>query len=179
MPRPRVLEKRFVAPIVFDEKLYLQLVEVARVRGISISALVRQIVADYLSSMSVNQRGEDPPSQAGPGDPPDIDPIIKMDLEDFEEELAKVDSALSSVEKELARNPHLTKPIANPLLQSMRQGLLSKLSSVEEDLRKLRSKYYSLKRVAGDNGEVEKIAARLYDLRKRIKNARKHLGVKT
>jgi hypothetical protein len=178
LPRPRFLEKRFVAPIVFDEKLYLQLTEVARMRRMSISALVRQIVADYLSSMSVNQRGEDPPSQAGAGDPPGIDLVIRMDLEDFEEELTKIESALSSVEKELAGNPLLTRPATNPLAQSVRQRVLFKLSSIEEDLGKLRSKYYSLKRVAGSNEETEKLAARLYDLRKRIKNARRQLGLK-
>ena len=53
MPRPRVLEKRFVAPIVFDERLYLQLVEVARVRGMSVSALIREIVSNYLLYMYV------------------------------------------------------------------------------------------------------------------------------
>ena len=175
MPRPRVLEKRFVAPIVFDEKLYLQLSEAARARGMSISALIRQIVTDYLSSISVSQQGEDPPKI---DDPPNIDPVLKMDLEEFEEELARADSALASIERELARNPHLARPIANPLLQSMRQSLLSSISNIEEKLGRLRSRYYSLKRIARDSGEMEKLAARLYDLKKRIKNARKQLGVK-
>jgi len=175
LPRPRIVRNPRFIGFEVEAEIYEALRKIAFERGTSISNVARELLVQATRQLGL---GEDPPNQNGAGDPPDIDLVIKMDIEDFEEELTRIESALSSVEKELARNPHLARPAANPLVQSIRQGLLSRLSSVEEDFRKLRSKYYSLKRVARGNEEVEKLAAKLYDLRKRIKNARRQLGLK-
>jgi chaperonin cofactor prefoldin len=175
LPRPRVVRNPRFIGFEVEAEIYEALRKIAFERRTSISNVARELLVQAARQLGI---GEDPPSQTGAGDPPGIDPVIKMDIEDFEEELAKIESALSSIERELERNPHLARQVANPLLQSMRQSLLSSISNIEEKLRKLRSRYYSLKRVARDNGETEKLAARLYDLRRRIKSVRKQLGVK-
>jgi len=175
VPRPKERSTTVIRSFAMEKRLADRLEEEAHKRGVSVSKLVEMIL---MRALNMEVGGEDPLSQAGAGDPPGIDPVVRADIEDFEEELARADSALASIERELARNPHLARPIANPLLQSMRQSLLSSISNIEEKLGRLRSRYYSLKRIARDSGEMEKLAARLYDLRKRIKNARRQLGVK-
>jgi len=175
LPRPRIVRNPRFIGFEVEAEIYDVLRRIAFERGTSISNVARELLVQATRQLEL---AGDPPSQAGAGDPPNIDPVVKMDLEDFEEELTKIESALSSVEKELARNPNLARPIASPLAQSIRQGLLSRLSSVEEDLKKLRSRYYSLKRATRDNEGLDKLAAKLYDLRKRIKNARRQLGLK-
>jgi polyhydroxyalkanoate synthesis regulator phasin len=168
-----VLEDVKIVPIVFEKRLYLELAEAAKARGTSVSALIRIIVSDYLSRSK--QTGEKP-NQPAKEDPPGIDPVIRADVEDFEEEVSRLESTLTNIESEVARNPHLTKPIANPLLESIRQNLMSSISNAEDKLKKLRQKYYYLRRVARGYEGLDKLAAKLYDLRKRIRDLRKQLS---
>jgi len=175
LPRPRILEMGRVITIYLDNWVCEQLREEALKRGESISALIREIVIEHLGK---NMKPSDQPNQSAEKDPPNIDPVVKADIEDFEEELAKVESALTNIESEVARNPYLTKAIANPLLQSMRQNLFSNISDIEEKLKKLRSRYYYLKRIARGHEGIDKLATRLYNMRRRIKDIRKQLSGK-
>ena len=170
-----MLEDVKIVPIVFTKKLYLELAEAAKSRGMSVSALIREIVSDYLGRS--NQASQQP-NQPAEEDPFNIDPVIKMDLEEFEEEVSRIESTLTNIEGEIAKNPYLTKPIANPLVESIKQNLLSSLSNIEDKLKKLRLKYYNLKRVAKGYEGIDKLAEKLYNIRKRIRDMRKQLSGK-
>lgn len=173
MPRPRILEMGRVYTVYLDNWIGELLKKQAHERGISISALIREIVIEHLGK---NKKPSDQPSQSAEEDPPGIDPVIRADVEDFEEEVLRLESALTNIESEVARNPYLTKPIANPLLESIRQNLMSSISNAEDKLKKLRQKYYHLRRVARGYEGLDKLAAKLYDLRKRIRDLRKQLS---
>ena len=186
MPRPKERSTTVIRSFAMEKRLADRLEEEAHRRGVSVSKLVEEILMQALN-INVFERSNggsgqavagDPPSQAGAGDPPGIDPVVRADIEDFEEELARADSVLASIERDLERNPHLARPIANPLLQSIRQELMSRLLSVEGKLKELRSKYYSLKRVARSYEGMDKLATKLYDLRKRVRSIRKRLSGK-
>jgi type II secretory pathway component PulF len=172
LPRPRIVRNPRFIGFEVEAEVYEALRRIAFERGTSISSVARELLMRAAEQLKLSGG---PPAQAGAGDPPSIDPVIKMDLEEFGEELSKLESALTNIESEVARNPHLTKPIANPLLESIRQSLLSSLSNIEDKLKKLRSKYYNLRRVAKNNGDLDKLAEKLYYLRKRIKDVRKQL----
>ena len=173
MPRPQVLEDVKIVPIVFEKKLYLQLAEVARARGMSVSALLRQIVSSYLSSISVSQQGEDPPKI---DDPPNIDPVLKMDLEEFEEEVAKLEKMLTSIDDAISKAKSKYADVFDAWIDSNKQRMLAKLADAESALKKLRSKYYALKREARDHDEIEKLAARMYGIKRKVKEIRSKLS---
>jgi chromosome segregation ATPase len=173
VPRPKERSTTVIRSFALEKSLVDKLEEEAHKRRMSVSKLVEMIL---LQALNMEAGGEDPPNQTRAGDPSSIDPVIRADIEDFEEELSKLESTLTNIEGEVARNPYLIKPITNPLLDSIKQNLLSRISGVEEKLMKLRSKYYSLKRVAKNNGNLDKLATKMYDLKKRIKDIRKQLG---
>jgi chromosome segregation ATPase len=175
LPRPKERSTTVIRSFALEKSLVDRLEEEAHKRRVSVSKLVEMIL---MHALNMEASGEDPPNQVATEDPPSIDPVIKADIEDFEEELSKIESALTKIEGEIARSPYLTKPIANPLVESMRQSLLSSLSNAEDKLNKLRPRYYHLRRVARGYEEIDKLAERLYSLRKRIKDVRKQLSGK-
>jgi len=175
LPRPQVLEDVKIVPIVFEKKLYLELAEVARARGMSVSALIRQIVSSYLSSISKSQQGEDPPKI---DDPQGIDPVVKMDLEEFEEEVSKVEAMLTGIDDAISKAKSKYADVFDVWLDSNRQRILAKLTDAENALKKLRPKYYALKREARDYDGIEKLAARMYAIKRRIKEIRGKLSGK-
>jgi len=179
LPRPRIVRNPRFIGFEVEAEIYEALRKIAFERRTSISNVARELLVQAARQLGL---AGGPPSQAGAEDPPktkdppDIDPVIKMDLEDFEEELLKLEATLTSIEGEVARSPYLTKPAANPLVDSIKQSLLSSLSIAENKLKELRSKYYYLKRIAKNHEETDKLAEKLYSLRKRIRNVRKQLS---
>jgi hypothetical protein len=174
MPRPQVLERPKIVPIVFEEKLYVELKRIASSRGVSVSSLIREIVLKYLSSTSSVQVS-DPlvPSAIDP--PPGIDPVVKMDIEDLAEDVSEVERSVSNVELALAEASKLPKAQIDFWFKHNRDKLLDRLVKAENSLRKLRYKYYRLKRSAKNNGEVEQLASRMYTLKSKIKELEKRL----
>jgi len=175
LPRPQVLEDVKIVPIVFEKKLYLELAEAARARGMSVSALLREIVSDYLSRSK--QTGSKP-SQPAEEDPPGIDLVVKMDMEELDEEVSKVEAMLVSIDDAISKAQSKYADVFNAWLDSNKQRILAKLTDVENTLKKLRSKYYALKREVRNYDEIEKLAARMYSIKMRIKEIRGKLSGK-
>jgi chromosome segregation ATPase len=170
-----VLEDVKIVPIVFEKKLYLDLAEAARARGMSVSALIRIIVSDYLSR--IKQTGEKP-NQPAEEDPPGIDPVVKMDMEELDEEVSKLEAMLVSIDDAISKAQSKYADVFNAWLDSNKQRILAKLTDAENTLKKLRSKYYALKREARDYNGVEELAARMYGIKMRIKEIRGKLSGK-
>ena len=175
MPRPQVLEDVKIVPIVFTKKLYLELTEVAKSRGMSVSALIREIVSDYLGRS--NQASQQPNQQVEE-DPPNVDPVVRMDLEELEEEVSKLESVLTSIDDAIKKAQSRYSDVFDAWLDSNMQRILAKLIDAENALKKLRSKYYALKREARDYNGIEKLAARMYTIKRMIRELRKQLSGK-
>jgi len=148
VPRPRVLSDSKVVPIVFERELYLELVKVARAEGISVSALVRLLAMEYLASKKKSSSG---------GQNPGVDPVIKMDLEDLEEELDRLVETVRGIEADLQRLGEKT-----PRLQL-------RLTGAENTLRKLRARYRAVRGLPGS----DRLAVKLLEVAGRIKQLKK------
>jgi polyhydroxyalkanoate synthesis regulator phasin len=169
MPRPPVLERPRVVPIVFEEKLYLELRRIADSRGVSVSSLIREIVLKYLGSISTVE-ADDPPAPGNTIDPPPgVDPVVQMDIEELAEEVSEIEKTVLSVESALGKYSSLPRSQLDFWFKHNRDKLLDRLVKAENALRKLRYKYYRLKRSAKNNGEVEALANRMYALKNKIK----------
>jgi len=148
VPRPRVLSDSKVAPIVFERELYLELVKVARAEGVSVSALVRMLVGEYLASKKKVPNG---------GQNPGVDPVIKMDLEDLEEELDRLVETVRGIEVDLHR------------LGEKAPRLHMRITGAENTLKKLRAKYRAVRGLPGS----ERVAVKLLEIAGRIKQLKK------
>jgi hypothetical protein len=168
------LERPRVVPIVFEERLYEELKRVASSRGMSVSALIREIVLKYLGSTSSVQVS-DPPATSRADPPPGVDLVAKMDIEELEEELSEVERAVDSVERALLEASKLQGGLGQVWLKRSRDRLLETLVRAESALKKLRQKYHCVKRRARSSGDLEQLAARMYSLRSRIRELKKGL----
>jgi ElaB/YqjD/DUF883 family membrane-anchored ribosome-binding protein len=161
-------------PIVFEERLYEELKKVASSRGISVSALIREIALKYLSSISntaSSAQVSDPPA-----DPPQrVDLVVKMDIEELEEEVREVEGAVRRVEELLERSSELPRGLAELWVKNNRARLQDTLVRAENKLKRLRQRYYSVKRRARGCAEVEELASRMYALRNIINQLKARL----
>jgi len=148
VPRPRVLSDSKVVPIVFERELYNELVKVARSEGVSVSALVRMLVEEYLATKKKASNGSQNPG---------VDPVIKMDLEDLEEELDKLADAVHSIEVDLQRYGEKA-----PMLNLRIRG-------AENTLKKLRAKYRAVRGLPGS----DRVAVKLLEVAGRVKQLKK------
>jgi polyhydroxyalkanoate synthesis regulator phasin len=168
VPRPPVLERPKIVPIVFEERLYLELRKIASSRGISVSSLIREIVMKYLGSTSSAQ-ADDPPAPSAADPPQSVDLVVKMDIEELEEEVGEVEKTVKKIEEQLEKSSKLPRNILEFWLKNDRVKLQEALVRAENKLKKLRQKYYSVKRKTRNNSEVEALASRMYTLKSRIK----------
>jgi len=157
LPRPQILEDVKVVPIVFEKRLYQELTEIARARGISVSALIRQIASTYLSSIGKSQQvGGGSPSnaeaqqQVAVEDPP-VDPLVEIDLDEISKSIAKLEDKLARVETEVKR-------------KDMRQSEQAYLMGMWNDIKK---KYMRIRRQAPKHRAMV-ISKKLAELKKRI-----------
>jgi hypothetical protein len=154
--------------------VYEVLRRIALEKGKNTSALLREIIAEYLEKTGVN------PSTSQIqvlGDPPklQVDPVVKMDIEELAEEIGEVERAVSRVEKQLEENTKLPRNLLDFWLRNNRTKLLDTLVKAENKLKKLRYKYYSVKRKTRSNGEVEELASRMYSLKSKIRELEEKL----
>jgi len=174
VPRPQVLESGRVVTVYLESRVYEVLRRIALERGKNVSALLREIIAEYLERAGVNpsssriQALDDPPQCQ-------VDPVVKMDIEDLAEEVSEVERAVSSVEGALAEASKLPKLQLGFWLKRNRDKLLDTLVSAENKLKKLRYKYYRLKRTARGSSEVGELAGRMYALKSKIKELEERL----
>jgi len=106
MPRPRVLKRARVVPLVFEDDLYERLREVAKRRGLSVSAFIRQLVVRELQQAPLQTHLQIPSDPLSPTDPdPPVDPLVQVQFEEFEEELASLEERLSKLEVAVKRLP--------------------------------------------------------------------------
>jgi hypothetical protein len=99
MPRPKVLKNAKVVPIVFEAELYEKLAAAARSRGLSVSALIRMLVARELGAL---QRSEAAALEAQPAaDPPD--PLLELEAEELSARLSQLEEGISRLEESAKR----------------------------------------------------------------------------
>jgi hypothetical protein len=135
-------------PIVFERELYLELVKFARAEGISVSALVRMLVEEYLASKKKASSGSQNPG---------VDPVIKMDLEDLEEELDRLVETVRGIEVDLQRYGEKA------------PRLHMRITGAENTLKKLRARYRAVRGLPGS----ERVAVKLLEVASRIKQLKK------
>jgi len=168
VPRPQVLESGRVVTLYLESRVYEILRRIAREKGKNTSALVREIIAEYLEKTGVSPSSsqiqvlDDPPQCQ-------VDPVVKMDIEDLAEEVSEVEKSVSSVEQSLLQVSKLPRVQFDFWFKRNRDKLLDRLVKAENSLRKLRYKYYRLKRSAKSSGEVEQLASRMYALKSKIR----------
>jgi polyhydroxyalkanoate synthesis regulator phasin len=174
VPRPPILEDAKVVPIVFEKKLYLELKKEASRRGISVSALIRELVLKHLSSTSsVQASGSPTPSTTDP--PQGVDPVVQMDIEELAEEIREVEKAVDRVKEQLEKSTGLPRNLLEFWFKNNKTKLLDTLVKAENKLKKLRYKYYSVKRKAGSSSEVGELASRMYALKSKIRELEERL----
>jgi hypothetical protein len=163
-----------VVTVYLESRVYEILRRIAFSKGKNTSALVREIIAEYLEKAGVNPNSseiqvlDDPPNLR-------VDPVVQMDIEDLAEEVSEVEKSVSSVEQSLLQVSKLPRAQLDFWFKHSRGMLLDKLVKAENALRKLRYKYYRVKRSAKSNGEVEELASRMYSLKNKIKELEKRL----
>jgi len=150
VPRPRVLSDSKVVPIVFEREMYLELVKIARSEGVSVSALVRMLIGEYLASKKKASSGSQNPG---------VDPVVKMDLEDLEEELDRLVETVRGIEVDLQR------------LGEKAPRLHLRIAGAENTLKKLRAKYRAVRGLPG----ADRVAVKLLEVAGRIKQLKKAL----
>jgi len=92
------------------------------------------------------------------------------------EELDSVEAALSAVERELSKLPQNPAPSqVEFFIKFSYQGLLDRLVSAENKLKRLRYRYYKVKRGARNDKDLERVAERIYSLNKKLKSLSKRL----
>jgi hypothetical protein len=128
--------------------MYLELAKVARAEGISVSALVRMLVEEYLATKKKPSSGSQDPG---------VDPVIKMDLEDLEEELVRLVETVRGIEMDLQR------------LGEKAPRLHLRIAGAENTLKKLRAKYRTVRGLPGS----DKVAVKLLEVAGRIKQLKK------
>lgn len=175
MPRPRVLEMGRVITIYLDNWICEQLREEALKKGESISALIREIVIEHLGK---SKKPGDQPDQPAGEDPPSVDPVVMLDIEELEEEVSKIEAMLTGIDDAISKAKSKYADVFDAWLDSNRQKILAKLTGAENALKKLRPKYYALKREARNYDGIEKLAARMYTIKRRIKEIRGKLSGK-
>jgi hypothetical protein len=165
VPRPPVLARPKIVPIVFEESIYSELKRVAASRGVSVSSLIREIVVSYLQSVNPRATG------SAPSDPPPgskIDPVVLADIEDLEEELSVLEKIVSGVESNLLKIGNPSGPIYGAIVRQQ----LEKLDEAESRLRRIRQAYYRLRRQGRGDERLTGLASRIYSLNKRVKGLR-------
>jgi hypothetical protein len=175
VPRPQVLESGRVVTVYLESKVYEALRRIALSKGKNVSALVREVLAEYLERAGVNSNSseievlDDPPNSL-------VDPVVQMDIEDLAEEVSEVERSVISVENALSKSATLPRSQLEFWFKHNRDKLLDRLVKAENSLRKLRYKYYRLKRSTKNSGEVGQLAVRMYALKNKIRELRKKLG---
>ena len=97
MPRPRVLKQSKVVPLVFEAELYERLRDLARSRGLSVSAYVRMLVERELGLARQQAQAEGELVSAAEDDP--LDPLTEVDVEEFEQQLGRLEGEVAELEK--------------------------------------------------------------------------------
>jgi len=181
VPRPRlVLKPRFIGFEV-EEEVYEVLRRLAYEKNTTLSSIARELLMSALRQLKLLEQSSNTSmsSASSPNNtvdpPPGIDPVVKMDIEDFAEEVSEVERSVISVEEALSKSAGLPRNQLEFWFKHNRDKLLDRLVKAENTLRKLRYKYYRLKRNAKNNGEVEQLASRMYTLKSKIKELEKRL----
>jgi polyhydroxyalkanoate synthesis regulator phasin len=175
LPRPRlVLKPRFIGFEV-EEEVYEALRKLAYEKNRSLSSVARELLINALRQLKPVDQGNNPPINPtnNPNntiDPPqNIDLVVKMDVEELEEEIGEVEKTVKKIEEQLEKNTKLPRNLLEFWFKNNRIKLQETLVRAENKLKKLRQKYYSVKRKARNNSEVEQLASRMYALRSKVK----------
>jgi predicted RNase H-like nuclease (RuvC/YqgF family) len=158
-----------------EEEVYEVLRRLAYERRTSLSSVARELLMMALEQLNLVKRGQPQQAQQAVDPPSRVDPVAKLDIEDMSEELDSVEAALSAVERELSKLPQNPTPSqVEFFIKFSYQRLLDKLVSAENRLKKLRYRYYKVKRGAR-NKDLERVAERIYSLNKKLKSLSKRL----
>ena len=147
MPRPRVLSKPRIVPIVIEEDLYEAAVKLAKERGMSFSQYVRTLIQRDLSESKIQLASADDPPQAQ-DDEKELesklaeDPVLEAELKDLEQAVERLESDALALEYRidsfLSRNYDVRSFIRWDDIQGLR-----------ERWQRLKKWYYAVRRHAG------------------------------
>ena len=150
MPRPPLLKNTRIVPIVFEAELYEELKREAQRQGKSVSQLIREISALYLSKVDSNTKNPHL-------DNSQLDPVVEGDIEDFYIEVCKLEKA---IEKTTLK---------------YRGDISVKLANLQRAYSRLKEEYYKLKRTARNNSKLVEAAEKLSKCRYMLKTIRDYL----
>jgi hypothetical protein len=146
MPRPRVLSKPRVVPIVFEEDLYEAAVKLAKERGMSFSQYVRTLIQRDLSESKVqltSAQQDDPRDDVGELEAKLAeDPVLEAELKDLEQAVERLEGDALALEYRidsfLSRNYDVRSFIRWDDIQALR-----------DRWQRLKKWYYAVRRQAG------------------------------
>jgi hypothetical protein len=165
MPRPRVLKQSKVVPLVFEAELYERLRDLARSRGLSVSAYVRMLVERELGLARQQAQAEGELVSAAEDDP--LDPLVEVDVEEFEQQLQRLEGEVAELERaveQAVKSGH-----GYGYFSGSQLGELNQLAwRLTERWQSLRRWYYRLKR--------DLPARRAYTLSGRMASLKKRLN---
>jgi len=106
MPRPRVLREKGVVIGVHIEYSYARLIEeIARRQEKSVSSLLREVIVGWLEGEARVRLGLQLAAgqEGGGGEEDPLDPLIEVDVEEFEQQLARLEGEVGQLEEAVDR----------------------------------------------------------------------------
>jgi hypothetical protein len=163
------LQEKGVVIGVHIEYTYARLIEeIARSRGKSVSALLREVLIKWLEGEARSQLGLqvalDPEGGSGEDDP-GLDPLVEVDVEEFEQQLGRLEEEIGQLESAVdqALRSGYGYRLAGPQLGELNSLVWRQV----ERWQSLRRWYWRLKRDL-PQGRAYRLSARLAQLKRRL-----------
>jgi len=126
MPRPRKRRETVIITLAIERELALALKELARARGMSLSSLAERLLTESLQQLGHQLTVENPNPPAA--EPPE-DPLMKLELEEFDKELEKLEGEVEKLEESARAVAGYAygRPALTPHVQQLRNEVWKKL----------------------------------------------------
>jgi DNA repair exonuclease SbcCD ATPase subunit len=175
VPRPRlVMRPRFIGFEV-EEEVYEALRKLAYEKNTTLSSVARELLMSALRQLKLLEQSSNTSmsSTSSPNNtvdpPPGIDLMVLSEIEELAEEVSEVEKTVKKIEEQLEKSNKLQRNLLEFWLKNNRARLQETLVRAENKLKKLRQKYYAVKKKTRNNSEVETLASKMYTLRSKIR----------